>query len=95
MTGDNMRKPNLYESSEGYSVEILGRTGLAYREGDKCALVDSEVLMPPAGILVYQDTITGWQSPYDLTSIGPEDRGRILRNIVEIMAAHGVDIQVI
>jgi hypothetical protein len=95
MTGDDMRKPNLYESSEGNSVEILGRTGLAYREGDRCALVDSEVLMPPAGILVYQDTITGWQSPHDLTRIGPEDRERILRNIAEIMATHGIDIQVI
>lgn len=90
-----MTVPNLYVSSKGYSVEVLGWTGLAYREGDKCALVDSEVLMPPAGILVYQDTITGWQSPHDQTGIGPEERKRILSNIVETMAAHGIDIQVI
>ena len=95
MTGDNMKTPNLYTSSKGCTVEILGRTGLAYREGDKCALVDSEVLVPPAGILVYQDTISGWQAPHDQTGIRPADRERIVRNIVETMAAHGIDIQVI
>ena len=45
-------RPNLYESSDGFSVEVHGRTGLCYREAGRQMFVDSEVLTGPSGIAV-------------------------------------------
>jgi hypothetical protein len=50
-------RPNLYESSDGFSVEVLGRTGLCYREASRQMFVDSEVLTGPFGMAVYKDII--------------------------------------
>lgn len=88
-------RPNVYECSDGYAVEILGQTGLAYREQGKCMFVDSEVLMPPAGILVYQDTIGRWQPPHERQTLSPSDRARILANILAVLGSQGVQVQVI
>jgi hypothetical protein len=41
-------RPNLCESSDGFSVEVLGRTGLRYCEGGRQMFVDSEVLSGPS-----------------------------------------------
>ena len=49
--------PNLYKSSDGFSVEVLGRTGLRYGEANRQMFVDSEVLTGPYGMAVYKDTI--------------------------------------
>jgi hypothetical protein len=46
---------NLYESSDGFSVEVLGRTGPRYREERRQMFVDSEVLTGSSGIVVYKD----------------------------------------
>jgi len=88
-------RPNVYACSDGYSVEILGRTGLVYREQERCAFVDSEVLMPPAGILVYQDTICRWEPPHEHQVLGPAERARILSNILTVLGSQGVEVQVI
>jgi hypothetical protein len=46
--------PNLYKSSDGFSVEVLGRTGLRYGEANRQMFVDSEVLTGPCGMAVYK-----------------------------------------
>ena len=86
-------RPNFYLSSEGFSVEILGRTGLMYREGGRQMFIDSEVLMPPAGILIYRDSIVGWQAPHSAESVGDGERDRIVRNIIDALGSQGVDVQ--
>jgi hypothetical protein len=55
--------PNLYKSSDGFSVEVLGRTGLRYGEANRQMFVDSEVLTGPYGMAVYKDTIQKWDPP--------------------------------
>jgi len=95
MTGFSVPSPNLYECSDGYSVEVLGQTGLAYREEGKCMFVDSEVLAPPAGILVYQDSIRDWQPPHQGQPLAEGDRSRILGNILKALESQGIDVQVI
>ena len=57
--------PNLYKSSGGFSVEVLGRTGLRYGEANRRMFVDSEVLTGPYGMAVYKDTIQKWDPPCD------------------------------
>lgn len=88
-------RPNFYESSNGYSVEVLGRAGLTYREAGREMFVDSEVLAGPAGLVVYRDTISQWKPPHTSERISEEDRDKILRNIREVFRFQGFEIEVI
>lgn len=74
-------KINVVSSDEGFSVEILGRTGIEYREVGKLMFVDSEVLAVGHGIAVFRSSIKGWQSPHEKEQITAEERQRILGNI--------------
>lgn len=87
-------RPDLYESSDGFSVEVLGRTGLRYREEGRQMFVDSEVLTGPSGMAVYKDTIQKWDSPYD-KAVTDSDRDRILKNITDAFRSQGFEIDVI
>jgi len=95
MTHFSVPSPNLYVCSDGYTVEVLGRTGLAYREEGRCMFVDSEVLAPPAGILVYQDTIRDWQPPHQEHLLSDGERSRILENILKALGSQGIGVQVL
>lgn len=43
---------------DGCTVEVLERTGLRYRKADRRVPIDSEMLAPPAGIVVYAAMVT-------------------------------------
>jgi len=88
-------RANLYVSSNGFSVEVLGRTGLAYRESGREMFVDSEVLAGPAGMVVYRDTINRWKPPHDGEAINDAERERILQNIRGAFRYQGFEIEVI
>jgi hypothetical protein len=88
-------KPNLYESSDGFSVEVLGRTGLCYREAGRQMFVDSEVLTGPSAMAVYKDTIQKWDPPHENISVTDSDRDRILNNIRDAFRSQGFEIDVI
>jgi hypothetical protein len=68
---------NVIVSDEGFSVEVLGRTGIDYREGDRSMFVDSEVLLK--GIAIFRRSIKAWRPPHDAEPI--TERERILANI--------------
>ena len=87
--------PNLYKSSDGFSVEVLGRTGLRYREEGRQMFVDSEVVTGPSGMTVYKDTIQKWDPPYDSVPVTDSDRDRILNNIRDAFRSQGFGIDVI
>src|SRR5690242_1515889 len=74
-------RPNLYESSDGFSVEVLGQTGLRYCEAGRQMFIDSEMLTGPSAMAVYKDTIQKWDPPYENVLITDSDRDRILNNI--------------
>ena len=86
-------RPNLYESSDGFSVEVLGRTGLCYREGERKMFVDSEVLMGPEGMGVYSSSIKRWDAPHE-GDVAEVERERILNNIREAFRFQGFEIQI-
>jgi hypothetical protein len=88
-------RPNLYDSFDGFSVEVLGRTGLRYRESGRQMFVDSEVLTGPSGMAVYKDTIQKWDPPDEKVSLTGPDRDRILNNIREVFRSQGFEIDVI
>ena len=88
-------RPNLFESSDGFSVEVLGRAGLTYRESAREMFVDSEVLAGPAGMVVYRDTISQWKPPHNRKPIDDVERERILQNIREAFRSQGFEIDII
>ena len=88
-------RPNLYESSEGFSVEVLGQTGLTYRDKGREMFIDSEVLSGPAGMAVYRDTISCWKPPHDDEIISDDEKEHIMQNIREVFRFQGFEIEII
>jgi hypothetical protein len=87
-------RPNVIESDEGFSVEVLGRAGLRYREPPREMLVDSEVLAGPSGLVVYGHSIRKWEPPYAGEALAEGKRQEILDNIRRAFRYRGLDIQV-
>lgn len=86
-------EPNLIESSQGFSVRVLGRTGLRYSEGERSVWIDSEVLASPNGIVLAKGSIRFWEGQ-DPGEISEQDRDRIAANIKRAFDARGYELQV-
>ncbi len=88
-------RPNVIDSDEGFSVEVLGPTGLLYREHGKSIRIDSELLAGPAGIVVYRGSIDGWADDASGQALDPAERERILDNIRRAFRHRGFEIEVL
>ena len=90
-------RPNLIESDDGFSVEILGKAGILYREGDRAMEVSSELLAPgaPYGLAVWKNSIEKWRPPHSDEQINADKRCVILENIRQAIRFTGDDIEVI
>ena len=76
---------NFYVSDAGFSVEVLGRTGMLYREGDHVMGIYSEVSVPGPGIAIWAKTIRAWNPPFEAEAVTDEKREAIIRNIGEVV----------
>lgn len=57
---------NVIDSESGFSVEILGRTGIEYRESDRAMFIESEILMTNVPtVAIWKDQIRAWKPPHD------------------------------
>jgi hypothetical protein len=72
--------PNLIESSAGFSVRILGRTGMRYAEAGRSVWIDSEVLGKPRAVALFKDSIKTWEGD-NPGQVSDSDRDRIAVNI--------------
>ncbi|HVU01154.1 MAG TPA: hypothetical protein VHE30_05355 [Polyangiaceae bacterium] len=81
----------MIESTEGFSVEVLGQTGLLYRERARSARIDSEVLSGPAGIVIYADSVKCWA---DGTAIDEQTARQIVENVRAAFRFRGLEIDV-
>jgi hypothetical protein len=79
---------NLISSSDGYSIEFLGREGMRYREGDRSLYVFSEYLIPK-GIGIYVKSIERWEPPHNKEEIGTDERERVLSNLAAALSSVG------
>jgi hypothetical protein len=86
-------RPNVIESDRGFSVEVLGRTGLRYSVGSKVIDVGAEVLAGPAGIAVFADTVRYWSEPPE-QPVTAQERSAILDDIRRAFRFRGFDIQI-
>lgn len=86
-------EPNLIQSSAGFSVKVLGRTGMRYMEGGRSVWIDSEVLGKPGAIALFKDSIKTWEgdSPEQMSDA---DRDRIAENIKRAFEFCGYELQV-
>jgi gluconate kinase len=83
------------ESDDGITVEVLGRTGMRYTEGDRTCFVDSDVLATPSAIAVSATGIRSWDAPHEDDALTDDDRRRILRNIADAFASQEWELKVI
>lgn len=88
-------RSNLYVSSNGFSVEVLGRTGMRYTTGSRSLSIDSEVLDGPSGIGLYSSSISRWDSPHESDVLTMDERTVILANIQEVFAHLGFSVSII
>ena len=86
---------NVIESDAGFSVEVLGRTGLCYREADRSLKVDSEVLMGASGMVVAATSVRTWAPPHEKEVIDDARRKQIVENIQAAFRFQGFEIEVV
>ncbi len=84
---------NVIASDEGFSVEVLGRTGLRYTEGNRVAHIDSELLVGEPAIVVYMNRLKTWQAPHENDVLDDAAKAKILENIRRAFrhASHEID----
>ena len=87
---------NVIQSSEGFSVEVLGRTGLLYVEGEKSIHMSSEMLVSssPTLLALYTRSIKAWDPPNDDEAIGEIKRNEIVENICRAFRFRKFEIEV-
>ena len=88
-------EPNVIESGAGFSVRVLGRTGLRYTDGHKSVWIDSEVLAKPGAIAMYKDSIKTWDSSDRTELVNDADRIRIAENTKRAFESCGYELQVV
>ena len=84
-------EPNVIESSAGYSVRVLGRTGLEYSERGRSVWLDSEVLAKPRAIAIYTGSAKVWMDPEQPEPLSDADRARVVANIERAFTACGYE----
>jgi hypothetical protein len=84
---------NVIESSEGFSVRVLGRTGMRYSEGPRFVLIDSEVLATPRTMAMAKESIRVWEGVQP-EAVSVDDRDRIANNIRRAFEACGYVLEV-
>jgi hypothetical protein len=86
-------RPNIIASTDGFSVEVLGKTGILYTEGENTVRIDSEVLAGPSGLVIYTDSIRAWSGP-GRALLGQFERERIIANVKAAFEFRGYDIEI-
>lgn len=85
-------RPNLIQSDEGFSVEVLGRTGVRYEDDVGAAVLDGEVLSGPSGFMVYRDSVKAIHA--STPTVSDTRRDQIIENVRRAFAFRGFDIEV-
>ena len=86
---------NVIESENGFSVEILGRTGIEYRESSKAMFIESEILMTDVpNVAIWKDHIRAWKPPHDKEPVSEEKRTEILRHICAALKWRNTQVEI-
>ena len=88
--------PNLIESDEGFSVQVVGGgvLGIIYREGNRAIKVLSEPAVLPVGYIIHKNSITEWAPPGSGNIIDDLARARIIENLHKAFSFQGYQIRI-
>lgn len=86
-------EPNVITSTEGFSVRVLGRTGMRYIEGRRSVWIDSEVLATPGAIMLNPSSMRAWQGP-DTEPVTAGERERVVENVRRAFQVCGYELDV-
>jgi hypothetical protein len=87
-------EPNVIQSTNGFSVKVLGRTGMRYTEGKRSVWIDSEILATESpAIALHTESIRVWEGPEPLV-IDAQEKVRIVEDIRRSFAAFGYVLEV-
>ena len=87
-------RPNVVASDEGFSVEVLGRTGVRYEDKFGVVTIDGEMLAGPAGFMLYRDSM----QTVDIRDGGELNEARrclIMKNVYSAFSFSGFDIDIL
>jgi hypothetical protein len=84
-------EPNVIQSSAGFSVRVLGRTGLEYSERGRSVWLDSEVLATPRAIAISTASAKVWMDPDRPEALSDSERARVATNIERAFRACGYE----
>jgi hypothetical protein len=86
---------NVIESDIGFSIELLGRTGIEYREDGKVMFVESEILMTDLPtVALWTDRIQKWRPPHDSEKLSEEKRAEILGRICAALKWRNTQVEI-
>jgi hypothetical protein len=86
-------EPNVIASSAGFSIRVLGRTGMRYVEGERSVRIDSEVLAEPRSIVMSKASMRAWEGS-DAEPLSDADRDRVAANIKRAFDARSSKIDI-
>lgn len=70
------------ESDEGFTVELLGRVHLRYREGGRSILIGAERHADGMGYTVLSSPMGGWEAPHSSETLTDVEWQRVFRNVL-------------
>ena len=84
---------NVIESSAGFSIRVLGRTGMRYSRGARSIWIDSEVLARPKAMAMAKGSIRFWEgdAPGEVTK---SERDEIADDIRRAFEACGYELEI-
>ena len=88
-------RTNVIESDEGFSVEVLGPTGLRYAEGGCVLHLDSEMLVGPALLILYSRNMTIESPGNGPAGLNQEEKERVVENVRAAFRFRGFEIEVV
>lgn len=87
-------RTSVIKSDGGFSVEVLGPTGLRYVEPGRTLWLDSEILAGPAGLILYSGNMK-LEGSAKMMTLDALDRNRIVENVRVAFRFWGFEIQVV
>lgn len=75
-------------------MQVLGRAGLLYREGERQLYIRSELLLGPTAQVIYTRSIKAWEPPFQQEDIDASNKEQIIDNIRRAFRWTGYEIEV-
>lgn len=86
---------NLVESDEGFSVEILGRAGIKYKDQSDAFYVDSEIECGHYDMVIYKKRIREFEAPMrNYEQIDDNKKGEIVENTRRALLYLGYKVEI-